>query len=242
VPAASVPAVVEAEESAEAEADENEDSSSEDDDVALDDSWQQFEGVDEQQSEDLDEDADAAADSAAAVSEDGDEASEQLPQSIVEALQTHNWPSNVRKQQMQQRAEQQSQEGNSEQQSKQHQQRSQQQQQQMQRLEPLRLHETNPMYLPVLTDEDLDNDPPGHQSGYVAVIGRPNAGEQAFQCQVWGVRIGVAASWFARLQLWQVCIKCQEATWTCSVGRCLMCIHAQERPGAVCIVVFDSAG
>jgi GTP-binding protein Era len=193
--------VVEAEESAEAEAEEIEDSSSEDDDVALDDSWQQFAGVDEQQLEDLNEDADAAADSAAAISEDGDVASEQLPQSIVEALQTHNWPSNVRKQQMQQRAEQQSQEGSSEQQPKQHQQRSQQPQQPQQRLEPLRLNETNPMYLPVLTDEDLDNDPPGHQSGYVAVIGRPNAGEQAFQCQVWGVRIGVAASWFARFQL-----------------------------------------
>jgi hypothetical protein len=42
--------------------------------------------------------------------------------------------------------------------------------------EPLELSEASPMYLPVLTDEDLENDPPGHKSGYVAVIGRPNAG------------------------------------------------------------------
>jgi GTP-binding protein Era len=45
--------------------------------------------------------------------------------------------------------------------------------------EPLELSEASPMYLPVLTDEDLDNDPPGHKSGYVAVIGRPNAGEDS---------------------------------------------------------------
>jgi hypothetical protein len=164
VPAASVPAVVEA---AEAAADEDEDSSSEDDDVALDDSWQQFEGADEQQLEIPDDDA-ASADSAlSSAAEDGDEAPEQMPQSVVEALQTHTWPSNKAHQQQKQ------------QQIQQQQPRSQQQQQQ--RVEPLRLNETNPMYLPVLTDEDLDNDPPGHQSGYVAVIGRPNAGEQALQ-------------------------------------------------------------
>lgn len=42
--------------------------------------------------------------------------------------------------------------------------------------EPIILRETNSMYVPVLTDEDLEKDPPGHKSGYVAVIGRPNAG------------------------------------------------------------------
>jgi hypothetical protein len=41
---------------------------------------------------------------------------------------------------------------------------------------PIKLSERNPMYLPVLTDEDLAADPPGHKSGYVAVIGKPNAG------------------------------------------------------------------
>jgi hypothetical protein len=73
-------------------------------------------------------------------------------------------------------------------QQQQQQQEGQQQQQQQQRAgrqggsggdslrEPVRLSESSPMYLPVLTDEDLDNDPPGHKSGYVAVIGRPNAG------------------------------------------------------------------
>jgi hypothetical protein len=38
------------------------------------------------------------------------------------------------------------------------------------------LNERSPMYVPVLTDEDLAADPPGHRSGYVAVIGKPNAG------------------------------------------------------------------
>lgn len=33
-----------------------------------------------------------------------------------------------------------------------------------------------PRYLPYLTDEDLAEDPPDHKSGYVAVIGKPNAG------------------------------------------------------------------
>ncbi|KAG2423360.1 hypothetical protein HXX76_015408 [Chlamydomonas incerta] len=39
------------------------------------------------------------------------------------------------------------------------------------------LEETNPFYQPALTDEDLAEDPPGHRSGYVAVIGKPNAGK-----------------------------------------------------------------
>jgi hypothetical protein len=165
-------------EAAEVEADEDEDSSSEDDDVALDDSWQQFEGADEQQLLDADDEAGPA--SAAADAEDategGDEAIEQLPQSVVEALQTHSWPSNKgQRQQQKQQGAQQGQDSSSEQQPKQQQQRPQQQEQ---RTEPLRLSETNPMYLPVLTDEDLENDPPGHKSGYVAVIGRPNAGER----------------------------------------------------------------
>jgi hypothetical protein len=43
--------------------------------------------------------------------------------------------------------------------------------------DPMELYESNSMYVPVLTDEDLAADPPGHRSGYVAVIGRPNAGE-----------------------------------------------------------------
>lgn len=52
--------------------------------------------------------------------------------------------------------------------------------QQHDRPDPVVLKESNPMYIPVLTDEDLDSDPPGHKSGYVAVIGRPNAGKR--QC------------------------------------------------------------
>lgn len=42
---------------------------------------------------------------------------------------------------------------------------------------PAQLREDDPMFLPALTDEDLAMDMPGHKSGYVAVIGRPNAGK-----------------------------------------------------------------
>jgi len=45
-----------------------------------------------------------------------------------------------------------------------------------QQFDPMVLSERSPMYVPVLTDEDLAADPPGHKSGYVAVIGKPNAG------------------------------------------------------------------
>jgi GTP-binding protein EngB required for normal cell division len=51
------------------------------------------------------------------------------------------------------------------------------QQQQQQRPTPVFLDESSPFYQPALTDDDLGNDPPGHRSGYVAVIGRPNAGK-----------------------------------------------------------------
>jgi hypothetical protein len=160
-----------------ADAVEDEDSSSDHDaDLDLDDSWQQTEFPDEQQVAQ----ADSEEAGLAAAAADGDEASEQLPLSVVEALQTHSWPSKQaqRNKQQQQQAPQQSQEGNGQQLQQQLQQHRPQQQQQPpeQRTEPLRLSEANPMYLPVLTDEDLDNDPPGHKSGYVAVIGRPNAG------------------------------------------------------------------
>jgi hypothetical protein len=56
------------------------------------------------------------------------------------------------------------------------------QQQRQYRNDPIELPEANPMYVPVLTDEDLEADPPGHKSGYVAVIGRPNAGENISWC------------------------------------------------------------
>ena len=54
----------------------------------------------------------------------------------------------------------------------------QQQEKEREKPDPLKLWESNSMYVPVLTDEDLAADPPGHRSGYVAVIGRPNAGER----------------------------------------------------------------
>jgi hypothetical protein len=167
----------------EAAAEEDEDSSSDDGDMAEDGSWQQMEYPDEEQLEQADDDAGPAESAAAA---DGDEASEQLPMSVVEALQSHKWRApDAQRQQLQQQKQQAAQQSTAgaeqqPQQQQQQQQRSQQQQPE-QRTEPLRLSETNPMYLPVLTDEDLDNDPPGHKSGYVAVIGRPNAGEQAYR-------------------------------------------------------------
>eukprot|EP00877_Chromochloris_zofingiensis_P005675 jgi/Chrzof1/15108/Cz09g27130.t1 len=42
--------------------------------------------------------------------------------------------------------------------------------------EPMCLDDSSPVYVPVLTDADLADDPPGHRSDFVAVIGKPNAG------------------------------------------------------------------
>jgi hypothetical protein len=94
----------------------------------------------------------------------------------------------------------------------------QQQQQHKQRqeayvpLEPVQLSEKSPMYLPVLTDEDLAADPPDHKSGYVAVIGRPNAGVCVCVCVCVCVRV-CACMWgqvcaglfFMRVQSLWVC-------------------------------------
>lgn len=59
------------------------------------------------------------------------------------------------------------------------------------RFERTILDERSPFYQPVLTDEDLAEDPPGHKSGYVAVIGKPNAGKSTLINALVGQKLSI---------------------------------------------------
>jgi len=57
----------------------------------------------------------------------------------------------------------------------------------------LQLDENDPLYVPALTDKDLEDDPPDHRSGYVAVIGKPNAGKSTLINALVGQKLSIVS-------------------------------------------------
>lgn len=82
----------------------------------------------------------------------------------------------------------------------------------------------------VLTDKDLAEDPPGHKSGYAALIGRPNAGKSTLLNSLVGEKLSIVSP-KAQTTRQRVLAFCSHKDYQARPPACSVLCHALWRVG-----------